>query len=65
MSVEYPEFLIRSKQQKRFIHSKQDRKSVAVQIQTYSSNLKKSQIGGSSLVYLFNCFIIRIMSMSL
>lgn len=41
MSVEYPEFLIRSKQQKRFIHSEQDRKSVAVQIQIYGSNLKK------------------------
>ena len=41
MSVEYPEFLIRSKQQKRFIHSKQDRKSEAVQIQIYGSNLEK------------------------
>ena len=45
MSVEYPEFLIRSKQQKCYIHSKQDRKSVAVQIQTYSSNKKKVKLG--------------------
>lgn len=48
-------FLIRSKQY--FIHNKHTRKSVAIQKQTYSFNLKKVKLGEAICLFIHSSIV--------